>query len=156
MWRACHDQGAFRKIHLFDSFKGVPPATDEKNEAAWRTTKKHYTAKSTRNNTAAHLKKWGVDFQHLVWHEGWFKDTLPQAQIDQVALLRIDVDIYESTVECLDYFMPKVPTGGIVIVDDWALKGPRTAWEEYFDAHDLHPTLNKIPDGHGPAWFRMP
>ena len=50
----------------------------------------------------------------------------------------------------------RVVPGAIVIVDDWALKGPREAWQEYFNEHNLHPELHKIPDGHGPEWFEMP
>jgi O-methyltransferase len=51
----------------------------------------------------------------------WFNDTLPDAPIDRLAVLRLDGDMYESTIEALNALYHKVSYGGFVIVDDYFL-----------------------------------
>ena len=50
---------------------------------------------------------------------GWFKDTLPAAPIDRLAVLRLDGDYYESTMDTLTALYDKVSPGGFVIIDDY-------------------------------------
>lgn len=52
---------------------------------------------------------------------GWFHDTLPVVPIEQLAVLRLDCDMYSSTTDALTYLYPKVSSGGYVIVDDYKL-----------------------------------
>jgi hypothetical protein len=51
--------------------------------------------------------------------KGWFKDTLPSAPIDTLALMRLDGDFYESTRNGLDSLYDRLSIGGYVIVDDY-------------------------------------
>jgi O-methyltransferase len=51
--------------------------------------------------------------------KGWFRDTLPNAPIDHIAVLRLDGDLYESTMDGLQYLYPKLSSGGYVIIDDY-------------------------------------
>jgi hypothetical protein len=58
-----------------------------------------------------------------VWRGGaWFKDTLPDAPIRQLAVMRLDGDMYESTIQALDALYDQLSPGGFVIVDDYFLK----------------------------------
>jgi hypothetical protein len=50
---------------------------------------------------------------------GWIAESLPKAPIGALALLRLDLDLYSSTEECLDLLYDKVSPGGYVIVDDY-------------------------------------
>jgi O-methyltransferase len=50
---------------------------------------------------------------------GWFRDTLPSAPIERIAVLRLDGDMYESTMIALQSLYPKLSTGGFLIVDDF-------------------------------------
>ncbi len=63
--------------------------------------------------------------------QGWFKDTLPTAPIDSLALLRLDGDMYQSTMEALENLYPKLITGGFVIVDDYAAVPCKQAVHDY-------------------------
>ncbi|MEO5364252.1 MAG: tetratricopeptide repeat protein [Magnetococcus sp. DMHC-8] len=58
---------------------------------------------------------------------GWFKDTLPTAPIGQLAILRLDGDLYESTMDALVSLYDKVVRGGFVIVDDYGSCPPLPA-----------------------------
>ncbi len=63
---------------------------------------------------------------------GWFSETLPQAPIEQLALLRVDCDLYQSTLDVLDNLYAKVVPGGVVIVDDYgSYEACRQATDEF-------------------------
>lgn len=88
----------------------------------------------------------------VVFLPGWFSDTLPEAEIDQLAVLRLDSDFYESTWECLEMLYPKVSPGGFVIVDDYyAFDECRAAVKEYRKAHQIQDYVERI-DAVGVYW----
>ena len=59
--------------------------------------------------------------------EGWFSDSLPAAPIERLSVLRLDGDMYGSTMDSLTNLYAKVSSGGFVIVDDYAPEGCRQA-----------------------------
>ncbi len=63
--------------------------------------------------------------------EGFFGDSLPNADVKNLALLRMDGDMYESTVDILVNLHHKVPEGGIVIVDDWKIPQAQQAVHDF-------------------------
>lgn len=67
-----------------------------------------------------------------VIHKGWFKDTVPVADVGPIAILRLDGDWYESTKVCLDHLYHQVVPGGFVIVDDYGTyEGCQKAVDEF-------------------------
>ena len=70
--------------------------------------------------------------------KGKVEDTLPDRAPDQIALLRLDTDFYESTRHELVHLFPRLSTGGILIIDDYGtLEGARQAADEYFADNDV-------------------
>jgi hypothetical protein len=49
--------------------------------------------------------------------KGWFRDTIPLNTIEKISILRLDGDMYESTIDVLDYLYPKLSIGGFCIID---------------------------------------
>lgn len=160
MYRACSDARKFRRLHFFDSFKGIPQAT-HRDGPQWvgrggdGTGQLVSTGYSTckLEDCKTYLKGWGVDLRWCVFHEGWFQATLPATPDFPVSVLRLDADLYESTRVCLERMFPRVVQGGFVIVDDYALQGCRAACDEYFSAIGFEPSVTKIKGGGGPVWF---
>ena len=77
--------------------------------------------------------------------KGWFSDTLPTAPIDKLAVLRLDGDMYASTMDALDALYDKVSPGGYVIVDDYgAVPACAKAIHDYRDAHGVKDELVEI------------
>ena len=119
--------GPQRDYHFFDSFEGLPPATEEDGEYAQRAHRTH--SLWFDNNTAsldefrAVIARAPVPGERVHVHKGLFADTLPKAKTGPVALLRLDGDWYESTMQCLDAFWDRVMPGGLVLIDDYY------AWE---------------------------
>jgi O-methyltransferase len=87
----------------------------------------------------------GVNNENIVIVDGWFEETLPSwLGIVKIAILRLDGDLYNSTLVCLKHLYPSVIDGGLVIIDDWGLPGCRAAVYDYFD-NDL-PDIKYISD----------
>lgn len=158
MYRACLDHAESRRIHLFDSFEGLPPATEPDGNAYFQNPDKLGSACSSLENTDSHLTRWGVPTDKLYFHIGWFESTVPNAFYadEKIALLRLDGDLYESTKVCMEFLYEKIPVGGFCIVDDFALGGCRKAILEYFESRKSEPPNPiPIPDGGGPVYWRV-
>lgn len=83
---------------------------------------------------------------------GWFNETLPTAPIDQIAVLRLDGDMYASTIDALEPLYDKVAVGGYVIVDDYgAVKGCAQAIHDFREARGITDELHPI-DWAGVYW----
>lgn len=152
-------QGKARDLHLFDSFEGIPHPVEAEYEDwmedQWGVPKKEADGALVGSGRIAaeqcHAEKVlyeiaGYPKERIKFHVGWFQDTAPLAKdsIDRIALLRLDGDLYESTLVCLKHLYPLVVKGGFVIVDDYAFKGCRMACEEYFAELGIQPYMHHI------------
>ncbi len=109
-----------RVVWLADSFEGLPPP-DVGQYPADEGMKLHEVA-----NMAVSLERVKENFatfnlldDQVKFLKGWFRDTLPDAPVGDLAILRADGDMYESTIQILDNLYDKVSTGGYVIIDDY-------------------------------------
>lgn len=82
----------------------------------------------------AHLEIAGVLSEMIIPFKGWFENTIPvlAKELNEIHILRLDGDLYNSTWVCLQYLFPKVISGGCVIIDDIELPGCKAAVDEYF------------------------
>lgn len=135
MCKAMLDTGdTARKVHLFDSFEGIPSGGPK--DTNW--THPAGTSACSMGRVQSHMQEWGVPDNLLVYHPGWFRDTVPVADISQIALLRLDGDLYESTRVCLEHLFPRVVTGGWVIADDYGLPGCREAVNQFLGDQPIY------------------
>jgi predicted O-methyltransferase YrrM len=84
---------------------------------------------------------------------GWFADTLPAAPIGELALIRLDGDLYSSTMDALANLYPKLSAGGYVIVDDFIVAPCRAAVHEFRERCQVTDPIEDI-DGVGAFWRR--
>ncbi|MDP3083506.1 MAG: TylF/MycF family methyltransferase [Rubrivivax sp.] len=141
-----------RRVFVADSFAGLPEPDLEKYPAD-RGDRLHvhsYLAIS-RDQVAANFRKYGLLDDQVVFLEGWFKDTLPHAPIDKLAILRLDGDMYGSTIDALESLYDKLSPGGFCIVDDYALPGCKAAVSDFRAAHGIDETIHAI-DWTGSFW----
>jgi len=118
-----------RRVHMFDTFAGIPQAGPKDTEFLAAGHSAGLSACSM-GQVQDYMHMWGIDPALLVFHGGLFQDTVPRADIDRIALLRLDGDLYESTKVCIEHFYPKLSPGGWCIADDFALAGCRAAIAE--------------------------
>jgi len=87
--------------------------------------------------------------------EGWFRDTLPGAPIEQLAIIRLDGDMYESTMDGLINLYPKLAPGGYLIVHDYgAVMECQRAVHDYRETHGITEEIIPIDRGGGAYWQR--
>jgi O-methyltransferase len=122
-----------RKLWVADSFQGLPKP--EKNAHALDVTDPLYKFDDLAvplDKVKENFRKYGVLSDQVRFLPGWFQDTLPTAPIDALAILRLDGDMYDSTMVALESLYPKLSAGGYVIVDDYsALEGCKQAVDEF-------------------------
>jgi O-methyltransferase len=131
MAKALEERGEARRIHLFDSFCGIPRGGPHDNDIRELVGFSEVLESSgatacSEDQVRAHMAEWNVPDHLLVYHPGWFQETAPQWS-GPIALLRLDGDLYESTKVCMEHLVPHVSKGGWIIVDDFALDGCRKA-----------------------------
>lgn len=113
------------RLHLlFDSFEGLPPAQDidGENAISWQnnTSAPSYfdNCRAERSYAERAMRMSAAKRFELV--EGWFSDTLAKFTPEEpIAVLRLDGDWYESTLQCLTALYPHVVSGGLIIIDDY-------------------------------------
>lgn len=130
MARALIDKGErVRRVHIYDSFQGIPAPGAEDHEFIAHGTPAGDVAYPMAT-VQANMKRWGIPAELLVYHPGWFEDTVLDPNPAVIALLRLDGDLYESTKVCLDHLWPRLERTGWLILDDYPLSGARKALHE--------------------------
>lgn len=146
-----------RRVWVADSFRGLPPpdAARYPKDAGNMLCAFDQLA-VTADDVRAHFRHYGMLDDQVRFLEGWFRDTLPAAPIDRLAILRLDGDLYESTMDALVALYDKVSPGGIVIVDDYGiLESCRAAVTDFRRDHGVTETIYRIDDS-GVHWQRSP
>jgi hypothetical protein len=138
-----------KKVFVADSFKGLPPP-----DPAYPRDKIEFNTFSflsvSQEQVQENFAKFGLLDDNVVFVKGWFKDTLPKLP-GPFALIRLDGDMYESTINALDALYPKLTPGGYCIIDDWFLPAAQAAATDYRVAHEIDSPVMQI-DGFGVYW----
>jgi predicted nucleic acid-binding Zn-ribbon protein len=141
-----------RTVWVADSFEGLPPPMPEAYPADAKDI--HHTFKELAvsiDEVKSYFARYGFLDERVVFVKGWFKDTLPGLPVEKLALLRLDGDMYQSTMEALNALYAKVSLGGFVIIDDYILKPCRQAVDDFRHKHNIEEPIEAI-DGAGVYW----
>lgn len=134
-----------RRVFVADSFKGLPPPDAEKYPED-KGSKFHTWNELaiSRADVERNFDRYGLLDDQVVFLEGWFKDTLPKAPIEQLSIVRLDGDLYESTMDALVSLYPKLAPGGFIIVDDYgAVPNCKRAIHDYRDREGITEPLQE-------------
>jgi O-methyltransferase len=144
-----------RRVWLADSFAGLPPPDATRYPADSGQLLHTYPMLAVSAATVrANFARYGLLDEQVVFLEGWFRDTLARAPIDRLAILRLDGDLYGSTMEALSALYDKVSPGGFVIVDDYGIfPGCSKAVGDFRTAQGIVEPIENI-DGSGVFWRR--
>ncbi len=144
-----------RNVWVADSFQGVPkpdvqayPA--DRGDIYWSYSDLAVPAETVKANFASYCL---LD-DRVKFLPGWFSESLPSAPIGQLAVLRADGDLYESTLDILTNLYPHVSHGGFVIIDDYGcVPGCRRAVDEFRAERGITDAIEVI-DWTGVFWRR--
>jgi O-methyltransferase len=143
-----------RCVWLADSFAGVPPpdTANYKADKGIRLDRAADVLAVSEADVRANFQRYGLLDDQVRFLPGWFKDTLHDAPIDRIAVLRLDGDLYESTIQALDALYPRLSPGGFCIIDDYhAIEACRQAVTDYRAKHGVSAEIVEI-DGTGVLW----
>lgn len=144
-----------RRVWVADSFAGLPPPNPDKFPADKGIhLEKHKTLAISLDEVRSNFARYNLLDERVRFLKGLFQETLPTAPIEQIAVLRLDGDLYESTIVALENLYPKVSPGGYVIVDDYgAMLACRQAVMDYRKAQGIDDPILPI-DWTGVYWQR--
>ncbi|MDP3997091.1 MAG: TylF/MycF/NovP-related O-methyltransferase [bacterium] len=145
-----------RRIHLFDTFKGMTTPTDRDARISdnlpatslWKTQARgdyNEYAYAPLEDVQRNLSTTGYPEENFVIVAGPVEETLPRLAPPKIALLRLDTDWYESTKHELEHLFPLLVQNGILIIDDYGhFTGARDAVDEYFKEKGINLLLNRV------------
>lgn len=121
-----------RKVYVADSFAGLPPPDPEKYPADEGLNLHLWPGLVVSlEEVKANFARYGLLDEHVKFVQGWFRDTLPTLRGHTWSVLRLDGDLYESTMDALDNLYPGLAQGGWVIVDDYEIPACAQAVNDY-------------------------
>jgi O-methyltransferase len=143
-----------RKVWVCDSFAGLPQPDPDRYPADARD--RHHTVAElavSLDTVKENFARYDLLDGQVEFLPGWFGNTLPTAPIAQLAILRLDGDMYQSTIETLEALYHRVSAGGYVIIDDYILDGCRKAIHDFRGRTGIGEPIEDI-DGAGVYWRR--
>jgi O-methyltransferase len=145
-----------RTVWVADSFSGLPPPNAADYPADMGD--KHFTQDAlavSQQTVERNFANYGLLDEQVRFLKGWFKDTLPDAPIERLAVMRLDGDMYESTIQALEALYPRLSPGGFVIIDDYMLAPCAKAVGDFRAKLGITDEIHDI-DGFGVYWRRSP
>jgi hypothetical protein len=144
-----------RDLYLFDTFEGMSEPTElDRSLRGEEAAKLLAEVTPTADNAWAfapldevrkNMASTGYPAAHIHYKKGRVEDTLPGEAPDQIALLRLDTDWYESTRHEMEHLFPRLAPGGVLIIDDYGhWEGAKRAVDEYCARHNLRLLLHRI------------
>lgn len=141
-----------RTVWVADSFEGLPPPNPEAYPAdAGADWHLRPLTEVGLEHVRRNFERYGLLDDQVQFLPGWFRDTLPKAPIERLAVIRLDGDLYESTMDALIPLYPKLSPGGFVIVDDYNLPMCKKAIEDYRQRLGIKDQMIAIDDA-GVYW----
>jgi len=136
---------AAKQHHMFDSFEGLSEPTAEDSGVGQHTVWKQGQLLAEEEVTKKNLRMY-EDRCH--YHKGWIPARFPEVRERKFAFVHIDVDLYQPTRDTLEFFYPRVSSGGVIVCDDYGstlCPGARKAMDEFMA--DKPESLFHIPTG---------
>jgi O-methyltransferase len=145
-----------RKVFVADSFEGLPKPSPENfpvdiGDILHRYDELRVSEEQVRDN----FKRYDLLDDQVIFVKGFFSDTLAKLPKDPLALIRLDGDMYESTIVALNALYPRLSPGGFIIVDDYgALKTCKQAVDDFRAQHGIVCDMHVV-DWTG-VWWQKP
>jgi hypothetical protein len=123
----CHVKGE-KKLHLFDTFSGLPKVTD--NDTHFGV--KYWKDGQFDDTSDLHVKNYLSKYPNVFLYKGEFPLTADPVKNNKFSFVHLDVDLYKSTLDSLEFFFPRLIRGGIILTHDYHSSGVQKAFNEFF------------------------
>jgi len=148
-------QVANRRVFVADSFEGLPePDENLYPEDKGHTLHREKILGVLKEEVEDNFRKYGLLDDQVVFLKGWFKDTLPSVPSEKFALIRLDGDMYESTMDAMTNLYSKLQAGGYCIIDDYALNSCKQAVDDFRLKNKIKEKIQTV-DWSGVYWQKQ-
>jgi O-methyltransferase len=118
----------------------------------------HYTISDlavSEDSVRENFLKYRVLDERVKFRKGWFHETMPEVakEINKIAILRLDGDLYVSTLPVLQAMYDKVSIGGYIMLDDVGLRGFDTALEEFRLSNNITTPITHVANSHNVCYW---
>merc|ERR1711977_811695 len=143
-------EGHKRKVFVVDSFQGLPKASDSSHVGGdldmWGENKYFVVSKE---DVMTNFKAFGLLDDNVHFVKGYFKDSLPPLvpSLSKIAVLRLDGDMYSSTMDELFNLYRFLSVNGKIIIDDWSIAHCRQAVLDFRSWFGITEEVVPLPDG---------
>jgi O-methyltransferase len=136
-----------RTLHLFDTFEGF----NEKDLMQENVQGGKYTTKEFSDTSVEAVKAYINGGDKVIFHKGYFPETAKGLESETFALVNIDADLYQPTLEGLKFFYPRLSPGGVILIHDYNHNwdGAKKAIDEF--AGTIPEGIIELPDWQGSA-----
>lgn len=117
-----------KKLHLFDTFAGLISVSDKDTHFGIKFWENNMCSDTSEENVRSYLSK----YDNVFIHKGTFPGTSEPVKDCKFSFVHLDVDLYQSTLDCLKFFYPRLVKGGVILTHDYHTNGVKTAFNEYF------------------------
>lgn len=140
-----------RSFHIFDAFEGgLSDKTEEdENEHNKRSKEAVLKQKLFFASTEDELRNTIKEFDFIKIYNGWIPERFSEVEQNKFAFIHIDVDLYQPTLDSLEFFFPKLQSGGVIVVDDYGyteFPGAKKAVDKFLKEND-HYLFYETPMG---------
>ena len=141
-----------REVWLYDTFEGMVPPTENDGDVDKQLFTSHTRddgssdwCRAELGEVITNIESCGYSMERVKFVKGRVEETIPRNLPDQISLLRLDTDFYESTRHELEHLYPRLSSGGILIIDDYgAFAGAQRAVHEFMASQHLNVFLHRI------------
>lgn len=140
-------QSKNRIVHLADSFEGLPKASTREDNDGWAAMG---LLRVPQEAVQKNFQKYGLLDDQVQFHKGFFRNSLPvvrqvfKEKRSKISLLRLDGDMYESTMDIFFNLAEFLSPGACIVVDDYCIAECKKAVHQFLNMHDLSPKIHII------------
>jgi hypothetical protein len=144
-----------RTVWLADSFEGIPDTGPQGHQLDREMAlhEHNHVLGVSEDVVRDNFRRYGLLDDQVRFLTGWFSDTLPGAPVDRLSVLRLDGDLYDSTMQVMENLYPRLSPGGFVIVDDFEIPACRAAIHDFRERERITEEIVVIDDN-GVYWRR--
>jgi hypothetical protein len=146
-----------RHLHLYDTFEGMSEPTEHDRRQDGRSATDMLSAADRSSPIWAYasledvqqaMRESEYPADRIHYYKGKVEDTIPGSIPDQISILRLDTDWYESTKHELKHLWPRLVPGGVLLIDDYGWwEGARRAVDEWQEETRAQVLLLRMDEG---------
>ena len=116
-----------KELYLFDTFEGLPKVSEKDTHfgtSYWKTGE-------FSNTSLENVENYLSNYKNIYCYKGKFPETSEPIKTKKFSFVHLDVDLFQSTIDCLEFFYPRMINGGIILTHDYHTDGIKQAFNEF-------------------------